>query len=90
MQSERFFLCRAETKGWAGHSVRGLGYVLRLGRARSARPTIQFLRNSFVVARRVSGGSAGGPCAHAQGYRARRFFPSGAKTLLRLGLHRCG
>jgi hypothetical protein len=54
------------------------------------RPYIQLLRNSFVVARRVSGGSAGGPCAHAQGYESRRFFPSGAKTSLRSGLHRYG
>jgi hypothetical protein len=40
MQPERFLLRRAETKGWAVHSVRGLGPVLRPGRARSARPTI--------------------------------------------------
>ena len=45
-------------------------------------------RISSVVARRVSGGIADGPCAHAQGYQDRRFFPSGAKRVLWLGMHR--
>ena len=49
-----------------------------------------FPGNSFVVARRASGGSAGGSCAHARGYKARRFFPSGAKILLRSGRHESG
>ncbi|MBI4623697.1 MAG: exo-alpha-sialidase [Verrucomicrobia bacterium] len=58
--------------------------------ARSSLAFGQLPGNSSVVARRVSGGSAGGPCAHAQGYKARRFFPSGAKRVLRPGLHRLG
>jgi hypothetical protein len=32
------------------------------------------LENSSIVARRVRGGIAGRPCAHAQGYEAHCFF----------------
>ncbi len=49
------FFCHAETKGWAVHSVRGLGPVRRPGRARSARPTFGRHRSGEGVATRPPG-----------------------------------